>query len=164
MLARLATFLHAHGGRILIGAVICALVAGAFGVGVSNSLWPYSAKDPSTESVKARAHFEASTPRQIDAGVVALVSSGDVGTTAARQRVDQVAAQLRGEPNIAGVQSFYTTHNPSMVSRDRQATYVLGYFKPLPTSPSRMSPSRSRTTSPASATSSSAARQWPTLR
>jgi RND superfamily putative drug exporter len=29
------------------------------------------------------------------------------------------------------VQSFYTSHNPAMVSRGRQSTYVLAYFKPL---------------------------------
>ncbi|HWE14154.1 MAG TPA: MMPL family transporter [Solirubrobacteraceae bacterium] len=102
-----------------------------FGAGVSNSLWPYSAKDPASQSVKAANRFEASAGRQIDAGVVALVSSGDVGATAARKRVDQVGAELRAQPDVAQVQSFYTTHNPAMVSRDRQATYVLAYFKPL---------------------------------
>jgi RND superfamily putative drug exporter len=131
MLPRLAIFLHSHGRRLLIGAVICAVPAGVFGAGVSNSLWPYSAKDPASQSVKAASRFEASAGRQIDAGVVALVSSGDVGATAARKRVDQVGAELRAQPDVAQVQSFYTTHNPAMVSRDRQSTYVLAYFKPL---------------------------------
>ena len=61
MLSRLADFLHAHGRRVLVGAVICAAVAGAFGVGVSRSLWPYSADDPATQSVRARHAFETST-------------------------------------------------------------------------------------------------------
>jgi RND superfamily putative drug exporter len=131
MLPRLATFLDAHGRRVLIGAVICAVVAGVFGAGVSNSLWPYSAKDPASQSVNAASRFEATTGRQIDAGVVALVASGNVGTAAARQRVDHVAAALRAQPDVAQVQSFYSTHNPAMVSRDRDSTYVLAYFKPL---------------------------------
>jgi uncharacterized membrane protein YdfJ with MMPL/SSD domain len=131
MLPRLATFLHTHGRRVLIGAVICAVVAGVFGVGVSKSLWPYSADDPASQSVKATNRFEAGAGRQIDAGVVALVSSGNVGTASARQRVDQVAAELRAQPDVAQVQSFYTTHNPAMVSRNRRSTYVLAYFKPL---------------------------------
>jgi uncharacterized membrane protein YdfJ with MMPL/SSD domain len=131
MLQRLATFLHAHGRRVLIGAAICAVVAGVAGAGVSNSLWPYSADDPASQSVKAQNRFEASTGRQIDAGVVALVRSGTVGTAAARQRVEQVAGDLRAQPDVAQVQSFYTTHDPAMVSRDRQSTYVLAYFKPL---------------------------------
>jgi uncharacterized membrane protein YdfJ with MMPL/SSD domain len=131
MLSRLATFLHTNGRRVLLAAVVGAVVAGVFGVGVSNSLWPYSAKDPASQSVKAENRFEASTGRQIDAGVVALVSSGNVGTAGARQRVDRVAAELRDQPDVAQVRSFYTTHNPAMVSRDRQSTYVLAYFKPL---------------------------------
>jgi putative drug exporter of the RND superfamily len=63
--------------------------------------------------------------------VVALVSSGNVSTTRARQRVDQVAARLRAQPDVAQVQSYYTTHNSGMVSRDRRSTYVVAYFKPL---------------------------------
>ena len=73
--------------------------------------------------MKAEKRFEASTGRQIDAGVVALVRSGNVGTAAAHQRVEQVAAELRDQPDVAQVQSFYTTHDPAMVSRDQQSTY-----------------------------------------
>src|SRR5690242_12724378 len=112
MLPRLATFLNLYGRRVLIGVVICGVIAAVFGAGVSKSLWPYSADDPASQSVKARDRFEAGAGRQIDAGVVALVSSGNVRTAAARQRVDQVAAELRGQPDVARVQSFYMSHNP----------------------------------------------------
>ena len=44
-MSRLANFIHAHGRRVVIGSVVCAVVAGVFGIGVSNSLWPYSADD-----------------------------------------------------------------------------------------------------------------------
>jgi uncharacterized membrane protein YdfJ with MMPL/SSD domain len=128
---RLARFLDSNGRRVLIVAVIAAAVAGVFGVFVSNSLWPYSAQDPASESVKAAHRFHASTGRQIDAGVVALVSSGNVDTAAARQRVEGVAAELRAQPDVAQVQSFYSTGNRAMVARDRCSTYVLAYFKPL---------------------------------
>jgi uncharacterized membrane protein YdfJ with MMPL/SSD domain len=131
MLSRLATFLHARGRRLLLGVVICAVAAGAFGLGVSSSLWPYSADDPASQSVQARHRFEAGAGRQVDAGVVALVRSGNVGTTAARHRVAQVAAALRAQPDVAQVQSFYTAHDRAMVSRDRRSTYVLAYFRPL---------------------------------
>jgi uncharacterized membrane protein YdfJ with MMPL/SSD domain len=130
-MSRLANFLHTHGRRVVIGAVICAVAAGVFGVGVSSSLWPDSANDPASQSVKAGDRFEARAGRQLDAGVVALVSSGNVGTVAARQRVGQVAAELRARPEVAEVESFYTSHDPAMVSRDRRSTYVLAYFKPL---------------------------------
>jgi uncharacterized membrane protein YdfJ with MMPL/SSD domain len=131
MLAKLATFLHANRRRVLLVAVVGAAVAGAFGFGVSKHLWPYGAKDPATQSVQATNRFQAAAGRQIDAGVVALVTSGDVHTTAARQRVQQVSAELRRQPGIARVQSFYSTGNPAMVSRDGRSTYVLAYFRPL---------------------------------
>jgi uncharacterized membrane protein YdfJ with MMPL/SSD domain len=130
-MSRLARFLHSNGRRVLIVALVAALIAGTFGVGVSNSLWPYSAQDPASQSVKAAHRFEANTGRQIDAGVVALVRSGNVNTAAARQRVEEVAEQLRGQPDVAQVQSFYTNRNSAMVARDRRSTYVVAYFKPL---------------------------------
>jgi RND superfamily putative drug exporter len=131
VLSRLGSFLHAHGRLVLLGAVICAAVAGAFGVSVSKNLWPYDARDPASESFHATKRFEAATGRQIDAGVVALVSSGNVRTVGARHRVGQVVAELRSQPDLASVQSFYTTGNRAMVSRDGTSTYVLAYFKPL---------------------------------
>ena len=131
MLTRLAAFLHRNRRRVLTVALVGAVIAGVLGVGVSNSLWPYSAEDPGSESVRAAHRFEASTGRQIDPGVVALVSAGDIGTAATHRRVDHVAAELRDQPDVARVQSFYITHDRAMVSRDRQSTYVLAYFKPL---------------------------------
>jgi RND superfamily putative drug exporter len=131
MLARLARFLHAKGRLVLLVAVVGAAIAAAFGFGVSKNLWPYQAKDPATQSVQATNRFQAAAGRQIDAGVVALVKSGDVHTTAARRRVDQVEAELRREPDVAVVRSFYSTGNEAMVSRDGRSTYVLVYFRPL---------------------------------
>jgi uncharacterized membrane protein YdfJ with MMPL/SSD domain len=131
MLSRLSAFLYARGRIVLLVAVVCAAIAGVFGVSVSKRLWPYDARDPATQSVKATQRFEAATGRQIDAGVIALISSGDVQTPAARQRVGAVADELRAQSDVASVQSFYTTHSRAMVSRDGKSTYVLVYFKPL---------------------------------
>src|SRR5436305_9961759 len=111
MLARLAKFLDAHGRAVLLVAVVGAAAAGAFGFGVSKNLWPYQAKDPATQSVQATNRFQAAAGRQIDAGIVALVRSGDVHSAAARQRVEQVGAELRREPDVAVVRSFYSSGN-----------------------------------------------------
>jgi uncharacterized membrane protein YdfJ with MMPL/SSD domain len=131
MFARLATFLHAHGRRVLFSAVIGAAVAGVFGFGVAKHLSPYGAQDPSTQSVQASDRYEHAAHRQIGAGIVALVRSGDVKTAAARARVTSVAAELRAQPDVAQVASFYDTHNRAMVSTDGRSTYVLAYFRPL---------------------------------
>jgi RND superfamily putative drug exporter len=127
----LATFLHAHGRRVLIVAVAGAVIAGVFGAGVANHMSPYGADDPATQSVQATNRFEAATGRQIDPGVIALVASGDVRTRAARRRVEGVAAELGAQPDVASVASFYSTHNRALVARDGRSTYVVAYFKAL---------------------------------
>ncbi|MGN6168350.1 MAG: MMPL family transporter [Solirubrobacteraceae bacterium] len=131
MLSRLATFLHGHGRRVLMVAVVLAAVAGVFGAGVSKYLSPYGADDPATQSVKATDRFQAATGRQIDAGIVALISSGEVRSPSAHHRVARVENELRAQPDVASVRSFYDTHDPAMVSHDGRSTYVLAYFKPL---------------------------------
>jgi RND superfamily putative drug exporter len=131
MLSRLAGFLYGHRRRVLLVAVVLAAVAGAFGAGVAKYLSPYGVDDPATQSVQATNRFQAATGHQIDAGIVALVSSGDVHTPAAHQRVSRLESELRTQPDVASVKSFYDAHDPAMVSRDGGSTYVLAYFKPL---------------------------------
>ena len=131
MFEKLATFVYSNRRRVLFVAVLGAVIAGVFGAGVANRLSPYGADDPATQSVQATNRFQAATGRQIDPGVVALVSSGDVRSPAARQRVESVAVALAAEPDVASVQSFYTTHDPAMVARNRRSTYVVAYFRAL---------------------------------
>ncbi len=129
MLGDLATFLHAHGRRVLLVAVLAAVLAGAFGAGAAKHMSPYGATDPATQSVQATNRFQAAAHRQIDPGVVAIVSAGPVAGPAARRSVEQVVAQLRAEPDVASALSVYETHDPAMVSRDRRLTYVVAYFR-----------------------------------
>jgi putative drug exporter of the RND superfamily len=131
MLGRLAAFQYANGRRVVFAAIVAAAIAGAFGFGVGQQMSPYGADDPATESVQATHRFERAAGRQIDAGVVALVQPGDVRSSAAKARVGEVAAQLRAQPDVARVVSYYDAHDPAMVSRDGRSTYVLAYFKPV---------------------------------
>jgi uncharacterized membrane protein YdfJ with MMPL/SSD domain len=131
MFEKLATFAYSNRRRVLFVAVIGVAIAGVFGAGVSSHLSPYGADDPATQSVQAKNRFQAATGRQIDPGVIALVSTGDVRSRAARQRVESVAAELRAQPDVASVKSFYTTHDPAMVARNGRSTYVAAYFKAL---------------------------------
>jgi uncharacterized membrane protein YdfJ with MMPL/SSD domain len=130
MLTRLATFLHAHGRPVLLVALVGAVIAGAFGFGAAKHMSPYGADDPATQSVQATNRFEAAAGRKIDPGIVAIVNAGDVRRPAVRRRVDQVAARLRSQPDVASVLSFYETHDHAMVSRDRRLTYIVAYFRP----------------------------------
>jgi uncharacterized membrane protein YdfJ with MMPL/SSD domain len=131
MFEKLATFVYSNRRRVLFVTVIGVAIAGVFGAGVSSHLSPYGTDDPATQSVQAKDRFQAATGRQIDPGVIALVAIGGVRSRAARQRVESVAAELRAQPDVASVESFYTTHDTAMVARNGRSTYVTAYFKPL---------------------------------
>ncbi len=130
MLPRLAGFIYPHRRAVLYVTVIGAVIAGVFGSSVANHLSPYGATDPATQSVQATNRFQNATNREIDPGVVALVTVGNVHTATARRRVDQVANQLRKGPDVATAVSYYQTHDAAMVSRDGSQTYVVAYFRP----------------------------------
>jgi RND superfamily putative drug exporter len=114
----------------MLFAVLGIVVAGVVGLGVAKRLSPYGDTDPSTQSVQATDRYQAATGRQIDAGVVAIVTTRDVHSAAAELRVRQVEAQLRSSRDIATVASYYDSHDPAMVSRDGRSTYVVAYFHP----------------------------------
>src|SRR5919206_3461928 len=105
MLGRLATFQYANGRRMLFAAIVGAAIAGAFGFGVAKHLSPYGANDPATQSVQATHRFESAAGRQLEPGVVALVSP------VTRDRLTQVATTLRSSRDVASV-------SPGPVSRD----------------------------------------------
>jgi RND superfamily putative drug exporter len=127
---RLAKFVYRRRRPVMFVAVVAAAVAAAFGLGVEKQMNPYGATDPASQSAQAEHRFEEVAGRKIGPGVVAIVDSGAVGSPAARQRVGRVVAQLRQEPDVAGVASYYDTHAQAMVSRDRTSSYVVAYFKP----------------------------------
>jgi RND superfamily putative drug exporter len=131
MFTSLAAFLFRHGRKVLAVAIVGAAVAGALGAGVASRLSPYSANDPATQSVQATNRFEHAAGRQPGAGIVALVASGEVRSSAARTRVEQVTRRLQANADVARVVNFYTSRDRSMVSRDGRSTYVVAYFRPL---------------------------------
>src|SRR5919201_5252680 len=134
MFEKFASLVHRSRGRVLLVALAAIGVAGVFGLGVAKRLAPYGDTDPSTQSVQATNRYEAATGRQIDPGVVALVSVGDVHSAAAERRVREVEAQLRSSRDVVAVSSYYDSHDPAMVSREGRSTYVVAYFRPKPDS------------------------------
>jgi RND superfamily putative drug exporter len=124
MLAGFASFVHRNRRRVLLVAVVIVGISGVFGLGVSKRLSPYGDTDPASQSVQATNRYEAATGRQIDPGVIALVSTVD------ERRVRQVEARLRASSDVAAVSSYYDSHDPALLSRDRRSTYVVAFFKP----------------------------------
>jgi uncharacterized membrane protein YdfJ with MMPL/SSD domain len=121
---------HRNRRRVLLVALVGTGFAGVFGLGVAKRLSPYGDTDPSTQSVKATNRYQAATGRQIDPGVVAIVSSGNVQGDRAKRRVHRVETQLRSSRDVAAVSSYYDRHDPAMIARDGRSTYVVAYFQP----------------------------------
>src|SRR4051794_32268530 len=130
MPSRLTDVLHSNARRVLFAAVIVAAIAVVFGGGGEKHPGPYGASDPATQSLQAEGKFQTAAGRQLDPGIVALVSSGNVHSAAARERVERVASELRGQPDVASAVSYYETHDQAMVARNGRSTYVVAYFKP----------------------------------
>jgi RND superfamily putative drug exporter len=130
MFGKLATLAYSNGRRVLFVAVIAATIAGVFGIGVAKRLSPYGADDPSTQSVRAMNRYQHAAGRQIDPGIIALVNIGNIHSASAEPRVRAVETRLRSSRDVAGVSSYYDSHDPAVVSRDGRSTYVVAYFKP----------------------------------
>ena len=129
MFTALADLAYRRGRRVVILAVLAAVVAGAVGGSVADRLDPYNADDPASESYRAEQLLERSGAEPtID--VVALVDTGaDVRSGAGRAKVERIAAELRRDPDIATVTTF-EDGGPALVSRDGTASYVTASLTP----------------------------------
>ena len=100
MLDALARLASSQPRRVIVAALLVALIAGAFGGGVVERLHPYGADDPATDSVKAKERLAKATGLEPGVGLVALVDT-PAGPRAkeSRVRVGRVArliARVRG--------------------------------------------------------------------
>ncbi len=125
---RLAGLAQRRGKRVVIGAVIASIVAGAAGAGVADRLDPYGADDPDTESVIADERLERAGYRET--GVVVLIEDAEVESAAGRQRVEALADRVAGDPDVAAVESFASTGAKAFVSADGETTYLAVALEP----------------------------------
>ncbi|MEA2396660.1 MAG: putative drug exporter of the superfamily [Thermoleophilaceae bacterium] len=124
MLERVAGFAHRRARRIVVGALVLGLVAGALGGNVAKRLGPYSAKDPASESFKASQRLNQAT-RLDNPLLVALVTPGSpVRSRAGRARVLAVARELASDPALRRVATPFTGGPPGTISRDGRSALV----------------------------------------
>src|SRR3954453_11024275 len=123
MLARIARLAAPRPRGIVVVAVLLAVVAGALGGNVASRLGPYGADDPASESYKVSQRLSRATGLETGDSVVVLV------TPASRAKVGRVSDALRGDHAIAGVQSWFSIHDRSMLARDGRSTYVVASFR-----------------------------------
>jgi uncharacterized membrane protein YdfJ with MMPL/SSD domain len=123
MLHRLADIAQRRGKRIVIGAVVLAVVAGVFGGNVASRLGPYGADDPATDSVKTAKSIERATGLESEPGIVVLVNDRS------QSKVESVAHKVASDREVGRVVTWYQTHDPTMISKDGRSTYVVAWLK-----------------------------------
>ncbi len=110
-MAALARLTSRQPKRVLLGAVLLAVVAGIFGLGVASRLGPYGATDPASQSVKGSDALERATGVTTSDSIVVLVR----GPAA---RVARVARALRADHDLRG----------ASVTRGHGAAFVVARF------------------------------------
>lgn len=130
MLSRLADFLHARRGMVLVGAVLVLGVAGAFGGPVAGLLdSDDDFDDPAAEAVIAREDLAAATGRSATPDLIALVRlSAPAGSQRGQEQISRVTQRLR-DPGVAAVAAFEPGGDERLVSEDGTATYLLATFR-----------------------------------
>jgi RND superfamily putative drug exporter len=90
-------------------------------------------EDPASQSAQTRGVLERAAGRQVGVGLVALVRTRTqvASDPTTRARVQAIGRTIAADPAVAGVASFYGTHQPTFVSHDGTATYVVAIFRNL---------------------------------
>jgi RND superfamily putative drug exporter len=128
MLGKLASVSASAPRRVLILGLLVVLIAAGLAGSVAKSLEAglSTFEDPSSQSAKAGNAFFAGLGVNPDASVVAIVQPrAKVSTPAGRAEVGAVASRLAADPGIATVQSFASTHDPGLLSKDLRSTYLV---------------------------------------
>ena len=131
MLRRLADLSARRPRRVLLATLAFFLVAVALGGPVAGRLsGGDDFFDPDSESHRAEQRLRRAAGEEARPAVIALVRTGQVVTRpAARARVERIARELRRDPAVSRVVTFYHTRDRPFVSRDRTATFVAAFFR-----------------------------------
>jgi trehalose monomycolate/heme transporter len=124
MLERWGAFVARRATAILLAGVALVVGAGAYGFGVFDALAQGGFDDPDSESSQELA-LERDTFGSRTVDVVAMYSSDELTARSPefRAEVEKTLADIP-EDATSAVSSYYDTHSPDMVSKDRHAVQV----------------------------------------
>jgi uncharacterized membrane protein YdfJ with MMPL/SSD domain len=106
-LLRLTRLVQRRARPVLFATLSLAAAAAALGAGVANRLDPYEAAGAATQSATAATTIEHATGLELGAGVIVLVHTPTGAYTAAgTTRVREIEHTIRGDREVARVQSF----------------------------------------------------------
>jgi uncharacterized membrane protein YdfJ with MMPL/SSD domain len=125
MLASLARLMFRRRRRVLVGAVLLVIVAGAVGGPVAGMLDSDDDFDPpNAEAVQAREAIADATGASAAPDIVALVRLGAPADSAAAQAKLREVARTAAGPEVARVDAYERGGPRELVSKDGQSSYV----------------------------------------
>ncbi len=132
LLSRFAELSDTH-ARVILAAIAAFFVAAAaIGSPVIEMLEenPVGFEDPGGQAVKTEKRIAAATGEIPGAQLVVLVSGQrDVSSQETRREVARIARAVRRDSVVSRTQTFYTTGDRGLVSRDRHSTVIAAYFE-----------------------------------
>ncbi|AVH58583.1 MULTISPECIES: MMPL family transporter [Streptomyces] len=120
-----------HRSRLVLTLTVVAVVAmGALGLGAFGKLLGGGFEDPSAPSARAQQLIDEKFGGE--SNLVLLVRAddgGDVGSPAAERAGRALTSELKGEPTVSNVISYWDTGSSTLTSRDGDAALVLAHVK-----------------------------------
>ena len=130
LIGRFAALSDRNPKRVLTFVGILFLISLPLGGPVATLLGAENAfDDPQAESVKVSDRVADATGEERSPQVIALLRDAPVDSSETRQRVDRIVEEMRKEPLVSRVASFYSTDDQSFVSKDGRSTFVAAFFK-----------------------------------
>src|SRR6266516_2501827 len=126
MLARLGRMIYRTRWLVLFLALLIVAGAAIFGTGLFGALKSGGFNDPASESSRAQALLDAKLGGST-ADIIILMSNTSIKATDATfmDAATQLLAKLKARPEVASVTSYYSTHSPSLLSRDGRETFAV---------------------------------------
>lgn len=129
MLDRLARLADSRPRWVAVAAVLFFFLAGGIGSSAFDALDPFGFDDPDSESLELERIYKRAVGSSSSPDVIVLVESGGrIETEKGLDDLGEVADTVAADPAIARVVSYADSPDPTLISDDGEATYVLGFF------------------------------------
>ncbi|WP_328768501.1 MMPL family transporter [Streptomyces sp. NBC_00286] len=119
-----------HRGRLLLTLTAVAVVAmAAIGFGAFGKLLGGGFEDPNAPSTRAQELIDEKFGGETNLVLLVRADDGDLGSPEAERAGRTLTSELKGEPTVANVISYWDTGAATLTSRDGDAALVLAHVK-----------------------------------
>ncbi|MCX5557782.1 MMPL family transporter [Streptomyces sp. NBC_00038] len=129
MYDRISELALRRGRLVLILTAVAVVAMAAIGVGAFGKLLGGGFEDPSAPSTRAQQLIDEKFGGESNLVLLVKADGGDIGSGAAERAGSALTSDLKGEPTVANVISYWDTGASSLTSRDGNEALVLAHIK-----------------------------------